>query len=138
MTSLASERYRPLFMQAVLCVVLVASLAVAALVSRRQTRMRQVGFGEATNIDGLTIKRPADWTLVREEDGLLLQEAGKAIAAPRKLKIRYARSSIFLSPLEYLVRCGELQAHEASALMDATTGARAEVVKPITIAGWPG
>ena len=132
------QRYRPLLMQGALCLVLAASLGVAALVSRRQIRTHRVSLGNtSTTLDGLTVKRPDDWTLVREDDGLLLQEAGKSIAAPRKLKIRYARSSIFMSPLEYLVRSGELQAHEAGALMDATTGPRA-VVKPITIAGWPG
>lgn len=139
MASLTSQRYRPLLMQVVLCVVLAASLELAALVSRRQTRTHRVVLGNtSTVIEGLAVKRPDDWTLVREEDGLLLQETGKAITAPRKLKIRYARSSIFMSPLEYLVRCGELQAHEASALMDATAGPHPEVVKPITIAGWPG
>src|SRR5258705_9388918 len=136
--SLRSERARPLLMQAALCLVLAASLVVAAWVSRRQTHTHLVGLGPSTVIDGLTIQRPNDWMLVRDEDGLLLEEAGKAIASPRKLKIRYARSSIFMSPLEYLVRCGELQAHEASALMDASTGPRAEVVKMVTIAGWPG
>src|ERR1051325_9923909 len=134
-----SDRRRALLMQAALCLVLAASLAVAAFVSRHQTRVLRVGqLTDSISVDGLTVSRPSDWTLVREEDGLLLQEPTKTTAAPRKLKIRYARSSIFMSPLEYLVRCGGLAAHEATALMDATGGAHAEVVKPITIAGWPG
>lgn len=133
------DRRRALLMQSAMCLVLAASLALAAFVSRHQVRTHQVGLSTtSTVIDGLSVQRPDDWKLVREEDGLLLQEAGKAIAAPRKLKIRYARSSIFMSPLEYLVRCGELAAHEASALMDATAGSHAEVIKRITIAGWPG
>src|SRR5215204_2710172 len=133
-----SSRWRPWLMQGVLCLVLVGSLAVAGLVSRRQVRTHYVQLINSTVIDGLTVKRPSDWTLVRDEDGLLLEEAGKGITSPRKLKIRYARSSIFVSPLEYLVRCGELQAHEASALMESSAAPRAEVVKTITIAGWPG
>jgi hypothetical protein len=127
-----------MLMQAALCFVLAASLGLAAWVSRRQTRTVRLALGNETVIEGLTVSRPDDWTLVREEDGLLLEEATKGVAAPRKLKIRYARSSIFMSPLEYLVRCGELQAHEASALMEASAGPRAEVVKMINIAGWPG
>src|SRR6266481_4503262 len=96
--SLRSERVRPLLMQAALCLVLAASLAVAAWVSRRQTHTHQVRLGTSTIIDGLTLKLPDDWTLVRDEDGLLLEEAVKAVASPRKLKIRYARSSSFVSP----------------------------------------
>lgn len=126
-------------MQASLCLVLAASLGVAAWVSRRQTRTHRVQLSPtATVIEGLTVLRPDDWTLVRDEDGLVLEEDHKLTASPRKLKIRYARSSIFLSPLEYLVRCGELQAHEALALMEASVGPRGEVVKTLTVAGWPG
>src|SRR3954468_3098667 len=130
---------RPWKMQAALCLVLVGSLALAAWVSRRQTRTLRIRLSEhAETIEGLSILRPDDWTLVREDDGLLLEEAHKGASPQRKLKIRYSRSSIFMSPLEYLVRCGELQAHEASSLMDASAGPRAEVVKMINIAGWPG
>src|SRR5438067_766770 len=114
-----SDRRRALLMQAALCLVLAASLAVAAFVSRRQSRIQHVGqLTDGVSVDGVTVSRPSDWNLVREEDGLLLQEPAKTAAAPRKLKIRFARSSIFMSPLEYLVRCGELAAHEATALMD--------------------
>ena len=114
--------FRPWLMQAALCLVLVASLGLAAWVARRQTRALRVELSETSMIDGLTIKWPQNWTLRRDEDGLLLQEMRKSSASPRKLRIRYARSSIFMSPLEYLVRCGELQAHEASALMEASSG----------------
>src|SRR5687767_1064634 len=110
MRMLASPTSRPWLMQAALCLVLAASLGVAALVSRRQARTVRVNFENSTIIDGLTVSRPDDWTLVRDEDGLLLEEARKGVLAPRKLRIRYARSSIFMSPLEYLVRCGELAA----------------------------
>ena len=130
--------FRPWLMQAALCLVLVASLGLAAWVARRQTRALRVELSETSMIDGLTIKWPQNWTLRRDEDGLLLQEMRKSSASPRKLRIRYARSSIFMSPLEYLVRCGELQAHEASALMEASSGPRAEVVKMISVGGWPG
>src|SRR5437016_9953572 len=125
-------------MQAALCLVLAGSLALAAWVARRQTRPFHIVLGNSRVIDGLSVQWPNDWTLVRDEDGLLLGESRKEVSAPRKLRIRYARSSIFMSPLEYLVRCGELQAHEASALMDESAGRRGEVVKMITIAGWPG
>ncbi|HEV8606994.1 MAG TPA: hypothetical protein VGQ99_16755 [Tepidisphaeraceae bacterium] len=132
-------RWRPLLMQGALCVVLAASLGLAAWVSRRQARTLRVVLGkEAVIIDGLTVFRPEDWTLRRDDDGLLLEEMRKGVASPRKLRIRYARSSIFMSPMEYLVRCGELHVHEASALMEAATGPRAEVVKTINIGGWPG
>src|SRR6185369_17495811 len=99
-TSASFDRRRALLMQSALCLVLAASLAVAALVSRRQVRTHRVSLGTTTTIDGLSVGRPDDWKLVREEDGLLLQEAGKGVGAPRKLKIRYVRSKIFMSPLE--------------------------------------
>jgi len=138
MRGFASSASRPWLMQGALCLVLAASLGLAAWVARRQTRTLHVVLGKSAAIDGLTISRPEDWTLVRDEDGLLLEEARKGVASPRKMRIRYARSSIFMSPLEYLVRCGELQAHEASALMETSAGPRAEVVKMIRIGGWPG
>src|SRR4051812_43625309 len=97
-SAVSSDRRRSLLMQLALCVVLALSLAAAALVSRRQIRTHRVSLGTTSTIDGLIVQRPDDWKLVREDDGLLLQEAGKAIGAPRKLKIRYVRSSIFMSP----------------------------------------
>src|SRR4051812_12627301 len=119
----ASTSSRAWIMQAVLCLVLSASLGLAAWGSRRETRTHRIALSNIpTVIEGLSVMKPDDWSLVREEDGLLLEEAHKANPSPRKLKIRYARSSIFMSPLELLVRCGELQAHEASALMDASAG----------------
>ena len=92
----------PWLLQAVLCLVLAASLGVAAWVSRRQKRALRVELSQTNMIDGLTIKRPGDWTLRREEGGLLLEEMRKSSTAPRKLRIRYSRSSIFMSPADII------------------------------------
>src|ERR1051325_890774 len=111
MRPLNSPASRPYLMQAALCLVLAVSLGVAAWISRRQTRALRVNLEKTSVIDGLTIKTPEDWTLRRDDDGVLLEEMRKSAASPRKLRIRYIRSSIFMSPMEYLVRCGELQTH---------------------------
>jgi hypothetical protein len=60
---------RSWLMQAALCLVLAASLGVAAWVSRRQKRTLRVELIKTSEIDGLSIKWPADWTLQREQDG---------------------------------------------------------------------
>src|SRR6266850_864964 len=124
-------------MQGVLCLVLVGAMGVAAIVCRGQAKTLRVELGVEEFVDGLEVHRPEGWTMRRDEEGLVMEEV-RAGSNGRKLFIRHARSSVFVSPMEYLVRVGEISAQEAVGLMKAGGGAEREVVKMVGDGGWPG
>ncbi len=116
-------------MQGVLCAVLAAALGVAALVSRR-AGPAQIAFDEIVTIDGLRVPRLVGWSLQRDEDGLLLEEVRGGNSSARKLRIRHHRAALFISPLEFLVRGGEIGESEAKAAGMLTIGQWPGVVVP--------
>src|SRR5947209_7776820 len=124
-------------MQGVLCLVLVGAMAAAAIVCRGQARALRVELGVEEFVDGLEVHRPGGWTMRRDEEGLLLEEIRQG-SSGRKLLIRHVRSAVFVSPMEYLVRVGELSAQEAVRLMKVSGGAEREVVRMVGVGGWPG
>src|SRR5437016_4324318 len=103
-------------MQGVLCAVLVGAMGVAGMVCRGQAKSLRVELGVEEFVDGLEVHRPGGWTMRRDEEGLVMEEIARGTVG-RKLFIRHARSAVFVSPMEYLVRVGEISGQEAAGLM---------------------
>src|SRR5437867_12242208 len=101
-----SSRGRFLLLQSVLCLVLVATLGLAAAVSHFRLRILKVDLAPPTELEGFWIRGPRTWTVRRVTDGVIFDESASK-GPRRRLEVWRAQTRLFLSPLEYLVRSGD-------------------------------
>jgi hypothetical protein len=126
-------------LQATLCFVLAAAVGLAAIVRSRKVHASRIELEAPETFGTLELRKPAGWTGSPHVDGVTLTEPASAERPGRKLRVWHAVNDVFMSPLEYLVRSGDLSTREATLLLDAG-GPDDESVRfrTISIAGWPG
>jgi hypothetical protein len=85
------SRRRFLVMQAVLCTVLGASVAVAALVSQVKARSSRVELAQTVQLDNVAIQLPAGWEIDDDPDadgiGIVAGQAGNRRQRPVRVEL---------------------------------------------------
>jgi hypothetical protein len=122
-------------MQAVLCVILAASVGLAAFVTKERHRSHTRLAG-ARYVDGVGVKLPDGWILARTDQGSVLfvaVEPDTTDKKGRRLIIEKQRVDPGLSSEEYLQTSGLLR--NVVRVTDDPTSTTAD---PISIAGMPG
>lgn len=119
-----SPRLRFWLLQGTLCLTFVATLALA----RALQRLREPGQGHALTRHleeigplKLRMRGPEGWGEQRDHDGITLLERGSEHSR-RRLRVWHQYGAIFMSPLEFLVRSGELSASDAARFLAAPGG----------------
>jgi len=127
-------------MEASLWLALAAALGVAAFVQRHGPRQTGVDLAPRQQLGDFQVRAPAGWVGRHSTGGVVLEEPPGRSGAGRRLEIRCARATRFVSPLEYLVRSGDLRARDASVLTSqhAPGERRVPAAKKVTIAAYPG
>ena len=125
-----SPKYRHVLMQGVLCAVLGLTLLLAMLVVRQHRQRQVAALGEARPIGGMMVRGPEAWEARQGDNGWRFDEPG------RRLEIWRRACPEFISPLECLVRGGDLRPDDAAGLL--AMAQRGRGVKPVSVGGWPG
>lgn len=127
-------------MQAVLCLVLLGTLGLAALVRNFHARRLNVVLAAETSIAHLRIRPPVGWTLRASDDGVILEEPVSRGRPGRRMQIWAAPVDVFLSPLEFLVRSADLRVRDASTYLTSQSWKDNShaAIQATTIGGWPG
>ena len=118
-----SPRLRFWLLQGTLCLVLAGTLALARVVQRMSEPDHDAELAQALAEIGplkLRMLGPVGWLEQRSPDGMTLLEHGTEERRGRRLRIWHSYGTIFMSPLEFLVRSGELSTADAAILLSAS------------------
>jgi hypothetical protein len=126
-------------MQSLLVLVFAAALGLAALVTRHVRMSMRMELDRPKTYGRLIVKLPARWATapipVDKGDGIEAEEPPGETAPGRRLRIMRQRTDGLVSPLEHLIRSGQIKPEVLKSLAEAHDGYS---LANQTIAGWPG
>jgi hypothetical protein len=132
-------KVRQILMQSLLVLVFLAAVGLAALVTRHVRMSMRVELGEARTFGRLVVRLPAKWlsspVVVERGDGIETEEPPSELQAGRRLRVIRQKSDGLLSPLEHLVRSGQIKPDVIKALAEGREGFS---LANLTVGGWPG
>src|SRR5829696_3891345 len=107
-------KIRSILMQSLLVVVFLCAVGLAALVTQRVRRSMRVELADARPIGRLNVRLPTKWlsspvAVERGGDGVEAEEPPGEQQAGRRLRVMRQRSDGLVSPLEHLVRSGQIK-----------------------------
>lgn len=139
MLSALSSRVRYWLLQGALCLILVATLGLAVVVREYRLRPRVVELDPPEQIGDYRLARPSGWIDRNWAEGIVLEEGADATQVRRRIEIAHTRNAGLISPLQYLLACGELSEEELAHLVAlATTQSQRRFFQSIQIGPWPG
>jgi hypothetical protein len=134
-----NPKTRRILMQSLLVLVFAAAVGLAALVTHHVRMSMRVELDGGKTIGRLIVKLPAKWVtspvVVEKGDGIESEEPPGELTSGRRLKIMRQRTDGLISPLEHLVRSGQIKADVLKALADGHEGFS---LTNLPVAGWPG
>lgn len=134
-----NPKVRQILMQSLLVLVFAAALGLAALVTRHVRMSMRVELDGGKTYGRLIVKLPAKWVTspvtVEKGDGIEAEEPPGELAPGRRLRIMRQRSDGLVSPLEHLIRSGQIRAEVLKALAEGREGYS---LADLPVAGWPG
>jgi hypothetical protein len=134
-----NPKVRQILMQGLLVLVFAAAVGLAALVTRHVRMSMRVELGEQRTIGRLVVRLPAKWlsspAVVEKGDGVEAEEPPSEVQAGRRLRVIRQKSDGLVSPLEHLVRSGQIKADVIKALAEGREGFS---LSNLSIGGWPG
>src|SRR3954464_11463165 len=133
-----NPRVRQIVMQSLLVVVFLAAVGLAALVTRHVRLSMRVELGEAKAYGRLMVKMPRQWVSAPttiEKGDMVEAEEPPGEQPGRRLRIARQRTDGLISPLEHLLRSGQVKPEVLKALNDGREGYS---VSNLTVGAWPG
>jgi hypothetical protein len=134
-----NPKVRQILMQGLLVLVFAAAVGLAALVTQHVRMSMRVELGEMRTVGRLVVRLPAKWlsspAVVEKGDGVEAEEPPSEVQAGRRLRVVRQRSDGLISPLEHLVRSGQIKAEVIKALAEGREGFS---ISNLPIGGWPG
>jgi hypothetical protein len=125
-------------MQGILCLILAATLALAAAVRQYRLRPQRAELDPPEQIGDYLLSRPAGWIDRNWAEGIVLEQPAAGGQVHRRIEIAQTRNAGFVSPLQYLVNCGELAVGELTdQLKVSANNPQGPFLQTIAIGPWP-
>ena len=134
-----NPKVRQILMQSLLVLVFAAAIGLAALVTRHVRMSMRVELDAGRTVGRLLVKLPAKWVtspiIMEKGDGIEAEEPPGELAPGRRLRVMRQRSDGLISPLEHLLRSGQIKPDVLKALAESREGYS---LTNLTVASWPG